>query len=391
LYTPFTPERPLIEEESRVAPGPIDLVAGADAFAAAEPLQMRAMGVPAAPSAQPMARKMSRKEMADSVSVSTSGEAMGELFQYHITTPVSVGRGQSAMVPILSTTLNYQKELIYNSAKLAAHPIASLRLTNNTGLTLERGPATVIEGGDYVGEAVLPFTADSAEFIIPYAVELGVRVREQNGSKIELYGLSLEGAYLLFEEWDVHWRDYQLNNSTAQPMSILVEHPRSAHYDLFDTPDPAETTEESVRFSVEIPAKTETTLRVNTRRLRQRREELQKQSYVNLQRYLGQGLINRSTHDLIAEILALLEKINGYRHRLSEINGERQMVYEAQKQIQGNMQTLSAEGKEGRVRSQYVDRLEATENSLNVLGQEEAKLKKEIEGLEKRIEDKLKG
>ncbi|MBE2224638.1 MAG: hypothetical protein IAF02_24070, partial [Anaerolineae bacterium] len=389
LYTPFTPERPLIEEKSRVAPGPVDLVAGAAAFAEAEPMQMRAMAAPAAPSPQPLARKMSRKEMADSVSVSTSGEAMGELFQYHITTPVSVGRGQSAMVPIISTTLDYRKELIYNSAKLAAHPIATLRTTNTTGLTLERGPATVIEGGDYVGEAVLPFTADGAEFIIPYAVELGVRVREQNGAETQLYGLSIQGAYLLFEEWDIRWRAYQINNTTASPMSILIEHPRNAYYDLFDTPEPAETTEDGVRFAVEVVAKTELTLRVKTRRLVQRREEIQRQSYVNLQRFLGQGLIDRRTHDLIAQILALLEKISLHKQRLTEIDQERQKIYEAQRQIQGNMQALTSEGKEGRVRSQYVDRLEATENSLHLLSQEEATLKQEIERLEQEIEEKL--
>ena len=393
LYTPFTPERPLIEEESRVAPGPVDLVAGAAAFGAAafgEAEPMRAMAAPAAPSPQRMARKMSRQDMADSVSVSASGESMGELFQYHINTPVSVGRGQSAMVPIISTTLDYRKELIYNSAKLAAHPIATLRTTNTTGLTLERGPATVIEGGDYVGEAVLPFTADSAEFIIPYAVELGVRVREQNGTETQLYGLSIQGAYLLFEEWDIRWCEYQINNTTGKPMDIRIEHPRNTYYDLFDTPAPAETTEESVRFAVEVAAKTELTLRVNTRSLRQRREEIQQQSYVNLQRYLGKGLIDRSTHDLIAEILTLLGKINDHKQRISEIDQERQKIYDAQKQIQGNMQALTSEGKEGRVRSQYVDRLEATETSLNVLGQEETKLKSEIEGLEIKIEEKLK-
>jgi hypothetical protein len=390
LYTPFTPERPFIEEESRVAPGPVDLVAGAAALAEPSPKMMRAMAAaPTEPAPKGRARKISRQDLTDSVPVSASGEAMGELFQYHITTPVSVGRGQSAMVPIVSTDLDYSKELIYNSAKLPTHPIASLRLTNSTGLTLERGPATVIEGGDYVGEAVLPFTADGAEFIIPYAVELGVRVREQNGAETQLYHLSLQGAYLLFEEWDIRWREYQLNNNTTKPMTILVEHPRNTHYDLFDTPEPVEITEESRRFAVEVAAKAETTLRVNTRRLRQRREELQKQSYVNLQRYLRKGLIDRSTHDLIAEILKLLEKIDTHKQRISEIDNERQKVYEAQKQIQGNMQALSTEGKEGRVRSQYVDRLEATENSLNVLGQEEAKLMKEIEQLEAKVEAKL--
>jgi hypothetical protein len=34
---------------------------------------------------------------------------------------------------------------------------------------------TVVESGEYVGEAVLPFTAPSSELIVPYAVELGIR------------------------------------------------------------------------------------------------------------------------------------------------------------------------------------------------------------------------
>ncbi len=392
LYTPFMPERPFIEEESRVAPGPVDLVAGAAVFSRmpeAEPEMMQAMAAaPAEPKKRE--RKMSATDIAESVSVSASGEAMGELFQYHITTPVSVGRGQSAMVPIVSTNLSYNKDLIYNSAKLAVHPIASLRLTNTTGLTLERGPATVIENGDYVGEAVLPFTAAGAEFIIPYAVELGMRVREQRGSRIELYGLSIQGDYLLFEEWDVRWHEYQLNNTTTKPMTILVEHPRTAHYDLFDTPKPAETTEESMRFAVDAPAKDETKLRVNTRTLHQRREEIRNQSYVNLSRYLQKGLIDQGTHDLIVEILKLVDKINDHNQRLSEIDKKRQKVYTAQRQIQDNMQALSTKGREGHVRNRYVDRLEATENSLSVLNKEEALLQQEIEQLEAEIEKKLK-
>ncbi len=392
LYTPFMPERPFIEEESRVAPGPVDLVAGAAVFSRmpeAEPEMMQAMAAaPAEPKKRE--RKMSATDIAESVSVSASGEAMGELFQYHITTPVSVGRGQSAMVPIVSTNLSYNKDLIYNSAKLAVHPIASLRLTNTTGLTLERGPATVIENGDYVGEAVLPFTAAGAEFIIPYAVELGMRVREKRGSRIELYGLSIQGDYLLFEEWDVRWHEYQLNNTTTKPMTILVEHPRTAHYDLFDTPKPAETTEESMRFAVDAPAKDETKLRVNTRTLHQRREEIRNQSYVNLSRYLQKGLIDQGTHDLIVEILKLVDKINDHNQRLSEIDKKRQKVYTAQRQIQDNMQALSTKGREGHVRNRYVDRLEATENSLSVLNKEESLLQQEIEQLEAEIEKKLK-
>ncbi|MCB8982651.1 MAG: hypothetical protein H6659_02395 [Ardenticatenaceae bacterium] len=394
LYTPFTPERPFIEEEARTATGPVDFLGAA---AAAEmPLSPAPMpGMAPAMMAESRARapqaKMSRRDLQEATAVQTSGEALGELFQYHINTPVSVGRGQSAMVPIVAANLSYRKDLLYNGAKLAAHPVASLRLENKTGLTLERGPVTVIEGGDYVGEAVLPFTADEAEFIIPYAVELGARVREQSGASTQIYGLSLQGAYLVFEEWDIRWREYQIHNTTSRALSVLVEHPRQTNYDLFDTPEPAERTEEAYRFAVDVPARKEKTLRVQTRYLRRRQEQIERQSYVNLQRFLRQGLIDRGTHDLIATILGLLEKISDHKKRLEAIEQERRKIYEAQKQIQGNMAALSNTGKEGQMRAQYVERLEATEESLHVLGQEESQLQSEIERLEKEIQRRLEG
>ena len=73
-------------------------------------------------------------------------------------------------------------------------------------------------------------------------------------------------------------------------MTVLVEHPRTAHYDLHDTAQPKERTDEHLRFDVEVPAQAETKLRVRERRLLSRREELQRQSYQGLQRYLRQGL-----------------------------------------------------------------------------------------------------
>ncbi|MBP6471671.1 MAG: hypothetical protein KBE23_22035 [Chloroflexi bacterium] len=395
LYTPFTPERPFIEEEARTAAGPVDFLGATTGMgvplppAAPMPVAMAAMDDLRARA--PQAAKMSRRDLQEATAVQTSGESLGELFQYHINTPVSVGRGQSAMVPIVAANLPYRKDLLYNGAKLAAHPVASLRLDNKTSLTLERGPVTVLEGGDYVGEAVLPFTADEAEFIIPYAVELGARVREQSGAATEIYGLSLQGAYLVFEEWDIRWREYQINNTTNRPLTILVEHPRQASYDLFDTPEPAEQTEDTYRFAVDVPARRETTLRVNTRYLRRRQEQIERQSYVNLQRFLRQGLIDRATHDLIATILGLLEKIGDHQKRLEAIKQERQKIYEAQKQIQGNMQALSNTGKEGQMRAQYVDRLEETEQNLQVLAQEEGQLVAEIKRLEKEIERRLQG
>jgi hypothetical protein len=241
-----------------------------------------------------------------------------------------------------------------------------------------------------VGEAILPFTVAGGELVVPYAVELAVKVREQASSAREMHRLHIKGAYLHFEEWDIRKREYQLNNSTGNPVQVLVEHPRSVRYDLFGTPDPTERTDEHLRFQVQVPPQGETILKVQERRLTRRREELRKQSYKNLQKYLRQGLIERGIHDQVADLLKLWDKIEEHGKALTGIEKDREKVYKAQQQIQGNMGALSQTGKEGNMRARYVQRLGATEEQLEELARRESALRADIDRLKQEIDTKIK-
>ena len=389
LYTPFTPERPVVQEESRVAVAPVEFERAAktgarrrEAGEMADASMMAASAMPAAPAA-------ARASFQQTTQVDTGSTDLGELFQYNIRTPVSVGRGQSAMVPIVSSELPYRKQLIYNNSKLAKHPVATIRMSNDTGLSLERGPVTVMDENTYLGEAILPFTTDGAEINVPYAVELGVSIREDHQGRRERFQISLAGAYLLIEEWDIWERTYRADNSTGEAVDILIEHPRNANYKLFDTPDPAETTGEMWRFAVEAAPREETTFVVRQRYLVRRQEELIKQSYENLKQYLRQGLINQDAYEKVVSILRLREKLDGTKLRLAQVEQSRQRVYKAQEQIQGNMKALDREGKEGQMRESYLEKLSATETELASLASQEAQLEQERTQIEKQIEQQL--
>jgi hypothetical protein len=203
--------------------------------------------------------------------------------------------------------------------------------------------------------------------------------------------LSVRGAYLHFEEWHVRWREYRIRNKTGQAVEVLVEHPRTSHYDLFDTPPPAERTDEHLRFGVEVSQRDEASLRVQERRLTRRREELRRQSYKGLRRYLQRGLIQRDVHDQVANLLRLWERIADNEESLAQVGEEREEVYKAQEQIQGNMGALSHSGKEGAMRTRYVERLEATEEQLRDLAQRESALKADIERLKEEVEARVVG
>ncbi len=387
LYTPFTPERPEIKEGGRVAARPPSFgraksLAAADALPATRALSAEA------PVAMESLR-MSADMMEESVSIATQGEDLGELFQYEIQTPVTVGRGQSAMVPIVSTRLDPRKDLIYNGRKQAEHPVATLRLTNESGLTLEKGPVTVLERGNYVGEAMLPFTPEGAELMVPYAVELGVKVREESGQSKQTHSLQISGAFLRIETWDIRYRQYRLTNEMSDAATVLVEHPRTTRYDLFDTPKPEERTDDEYRFEVEVPARGEYDFRVQERRLTHRREDLHKQSYRSLKRYLDTGLIDRRTHDQVTVLLRLWEQLEESKTLVGQLDEKRQKVYAEQQQIQGNLKALGSSQKETALRDRYVGQLESSETDLKALKQQENDTNLEIERLEQAIQDHL--
>lgn len=389
LYTPFTPERPVVEEEARVAAAPVAFAAEQEKMLGAAPpapaaMRSRAMGAPTLERAS-----FSIADMEQAAAVETKGAALGELFQYKIGTPVTVSRGHSAMVPILQTRVAYTKDLIYNGRKMATHPVATLRLENASGLTLERGPVTVIENSEYVGEAVLPFTVVDAKMVVPYAVELGVKVREENGIRRQTQGLTIQGAYLQFEVWEIRWRSYQVTNTTAKPVAVLIEHPRTAHHELVDTVEPEERTDDAWRFAVEAPAQGEITLKVQERRLTYRREEIQRQSFDGLKRYLKQGLLKTRELDRLNQLLAMWEDLARHEAKLKEIAAEREKVYKAQEQIQGNMQALGQTGKEGALRSRYVQRLEESETELQALAQQEDETKAALTRIQEEIDRAL--
>lgn len=246
LYEPQTPERPLIGDEARPQPkvaSPQDRRLRAMASMEPEMLFMKAPP----PS-------VSIEAMTESAAPVAAGEERGALFAYRVTQPVSVGRGKSAMAPILGVTLAGRRELVYNRSRRERHPLAAIRLTNETGLTLEQGPATVLVNGEYAGEAVLPFTRAGAELTVFHAVELGVTVEESSSTTQQLHSLRLQDGDLFLDEYQLRFRRYTITSTIADPCTVIIEHPRTENTELVDTPPPLAEAGKLARWQVAVPA-----------------------------------------------------------------------------------------------------------------------------------------
>ncbi|PDW00624.1 hypothetical protein [Candidatus Viridilinea mediisalina] len=394
LYEPHTPERPLVEDEERTVNAPI-------AFAAAPPpapmmmadVAEMALGETDAEYGMPprsRAFRPSAAQFEEAVQVAAGGDERGALFAYEVVHPVSVARGQSAMVPIVSQRLPARHELLYNGAKHPRHPVAALRLQNGTGLTLERGPVTVLCAGDYGGEAVLPFTRTGGELIVPFAIELGLTVEEQHRGERKLASLHLRDEYLIFEEHDLATTSYHITSGLERAAEVTIEHVPRNGYELVSPTKPDEQSAGFVRWRVACAPQARTVFEVTERRLISRHEQVRSLNGQQLQAFLRDRLLTAETVAALQEVLALYHRAQAAQNELTKLERERDKLYRQQTQIQKNLVPLGREGDEGNLRQRYVNTLNQLEDQLAASNAEELRLQAELVRIEQEAVARLK-
>lgn len=405
LYASHIPERPVVEDEARIAPGPIEykgkkLRAPAPApMAKAMRSAIGALG--AAPEAdmdtaqfamagyEQASHYMSIKDAEQSTAVSSETKETGETFQYIVTTPVTVKRGESALVPILGHTVNYERELLYNRFKLPDHPVAALRFDNQTGLTLERGPVTLVEDGDYRGEAVIPFTPDNNQVYIPYAVELGVKVVEHTQILEELHGISIEKGYIRQEAYDIRQTKYSIENSTDKDKPVTIMEHIGRGYELYETVQPDFENATERRWTLPVPAGGTTEFTSRIRRKEWKNTMIRTLTYYDLNKYLENRYIDNSLIEDLRKIFETIQSIGKMQDEIVSLVRERDELYQKQEQYRKNMGSLGATGKEGTLRQRVVDQLEQSQDRLDGIDRSSADLKRDIEETEKQVNNMI--
>jgi hypothetical protein len=393
LATSRIPARPVVEDQARVAAAPVEFE---EAYAAAEAApQMEAamakMAAPA-PAARPAGAGMgiSMDHLAATPAQAQASD-LGELFEYAVTTPVSVKRGESAMVPIIGVTLDYARELLYNGRKLPTHPVVAARFANAGGLTLERGPVTVVEDGDYRGEAIVPFTKAGGEVYLAFAVELGVKVTENAATSSAMASLHVQNAYLRIEEWYTERTTYTLANSTGQALTITIEKPKQPDYQPIDTLKPDAETADHRRWRVTCAPRAQTEFVVQERTLRSRWDQVLNQSYDQLRWYLDNKWLDKEMHGRLKALLDERAQIAANNEETARLQAERNEIYARQEQIRKNMQVMAKDNtEEVDLRKRLRVQLEQSEDRLAAIDKRLAELKADSAAREQRVQEELK-
>ncbi len=390
LYSPRYKRRPIVEVVEEEAYAPPMLEAGAEVFAASEKAETRAypMGAPAPcppAAASPMAGKRS-------VQVQTRTVEVGDLFQYEIKNPVTVRRNQSALVPILQTTFEGRRVAVYNPEIREKNPMSAVLFKNTTGMTLEGGPVTVLEGEHYVGESMLETLKPGEERLVPFSVELGCAITVDDKSDLqEVRQARIQGGTLYLYRYRIQRRIYLLNNKTDKALDLFLEHRFQTGWDLIETEKPVEKTDHFLRFRLAVAPKKSSKFVVT-----EKGDEYTSYSIQNVDRdqvriWLESRFIDRKTSEVLHGVIELSEKIALLRREIQEREQEIQALFQNQERLRENLQALGASQDEKGLRERYVAELAGEEDKLREHRTEIRGKRSELEKVEREWQKKISG
>ena len=179
------------------------------------------------------------------------GARTGATFVYDVTEPVTVGRYESALVPIVNQPISAERLSIFTPGVVDQRPLRGVRIDNDTGLHLAAGTLTVFDAGGFTGNARMADLLPGGSRILTFAVDLETSVSTTSGAEPEqVTRVAIVDGVLTAEVRARSTTEYRIDRVTDEPGFLVVEHPKRPGFDVV-APEPAPTeTDALYRFGV---------------------------------------------------------------------------------------------------------------------------------------------
>lgn len=347
---------------------------------AAEPSSQIAAMAPPPPPGQARILAAASKEAATQVT-------------FRVPYPVSVGSGQSLLVPVIDREVPARRIALYQPSTHDRHPLASVRLTNDGETGLPPGVLTLYEtgpaGASYVGDAQLSTLPTGDERLVSFALDQKALVdREIEESQVIGKGRIVRGVLELTYEQEQH-TTYRLKAPAREAREILIEHPRMPGWKIVKpTEAEVELTDNMYRIRHKLEAGQQAEIEVVLTRPNLQKVALVGQGKNFYVAYARNAELDSSLKKAFAEMARLRDVVDGHVRRVQELEGERNRIHQEQKRIRDN---LSRVPHNSDLQKRYLRKLDQQEDALESLLGEAEKTRLAMENADKKLGDYIRG
>ena len=309
---------------------------------------------------------------------------LGDYFEYNLKQSITIGKNQSALVPILQSRIEAEKVTLW-SADANQPPLRALWIKNASGLTLDSGTFNIIDSGTFAGEGLIATVHPDERRLLSYAADTAVRVTAESEFKNQpATHIRLAKGVMFVTREQRNKIKYSIRNADTAARQVVIEHPVREGWKLVDDNKPEETSAAHYRFRVAVdPNKT------NELTIEEFHQELTSSMLTDLTQDQLDALVveNHVTPALTDAFHRVLEQKNQIYFVQSDIESRQQeltAINRDQARVRENMKVLKGSAEEKALLLRYTKQLDSQEDRLTTLN-------KEIRDLEqKKSQERLK-
>ena len=256
--------------------------------------------------------------------------------------PLTIEKGHSAMVSMLTAAAEAKEVYFYDpisSRGSKKYAFRSVLLQNPTHHTLDAGPVTVYEDGQFLGEGLSDAILPDSRAFVPFALDRKLVVDSDLGTREEIDRLlTIERGIVQSEARSIRTTKLTLVNRDGKPALVYVRHPITEGFKLEAPMTGIEKLGGAYLFAVTVPANDSVNLSIEESTPIQKALDIRTDSGIaelglylhsasKLESELAQKLaLIVERHRAMVEVGERLETIqaqsNVYRERIEEINAQ---------------------------------------------------------------------
>ena len=312
-------------------------------------------------------------EAAGKQHVEAEGKDMGDYFEYNVKQPITIGKNQSALVPILQSRIEAEKVSLWNEDSKEIR--RALWITNSSGLTLDSGTFNILDGDTFGGEGLIETVHPAERRLISYAGDPALRITmdQESSSKPATRVRIAKGVMILTREQRDN-RKYTLHNADTQPRQVVIEHAAREGWKLSEGAKPEETTASFLRFRVAVGPNQTEELKIEERHPEDTEYELSELDDDQVKLIVQQNQITPALQDVFKRVLAQKNEVGSLETQTQARRNEVTTIGTDQARVRENMKALKGSPEEKALLQRYTKQLDSQEDRLNVLTKEIADL-----------------
>jgi hypothetical protein len=294
---------------------------------------------------------------------------LGDYFEYNLKQKITIGKNQSALVPILQSPIGAEKVTIWNENTREIR--RALWITNSSGLTLDSGTFNILESDTFAGEGLIETVHPAERRLISYAADPALRVTmEQESSEKPITRIHVVKGLMYLTREQNDSRKYTLHNADTFPREVVIEHPARENWKLSEGPKPEETSASYLRFRVAVPAGQTANLQIAEYHPESSEFALTNLDEKQIALITQQRQITPAMQDAFRRVLDQKNKVDSLGTQIKARQHEIETITKDQARVRENMKALKGSAEEKALLQRYAHQLDAQEDRLNALNKE---------------------